>query len=96
MNEDSTKYHVSDGSVLTPDEVARLDEIESGLPASIDIPETSDAAWASSVRGKHADPTHGAISISVDADVLAWLRRKGPGYRAEITRMLRERMLRET
>jgi uncharacterized protein (DUF4415 family) len=96
MNDDNTKYHVSDGRTLTPAEVARLDEIEARLGDSVDIPETSDAAWATSVRGKHAGATQGAISIPLDADVLAWLRRKGPGYRAEISRMLRERMLQES
>jgi uncharacterized protein (DUF4415 family) len=95
MNDDNTKYHVSDGGTLTPAQIARLDAIEARLGGAVDIPETSDGAWATSVRGKHADAMDGAISIRLDADVLAWLRRKGPGYRAEISRMLRERMLQE-
>jgi uncharacterized protein (DUF4415 family) len=95
MNDDNSKYHVSDGGTLTPAEAARLDELEARLGASVDIPETSDAAWAMAIRGRHADATEAAIAIRLDADVLAWLRAKGPGYRAEISRILRERMLQE-
>ena len=91
MNDDSLRYPVSDGRALTPAEIARLDEIEGPLEDSADIPETSDTVWSTSVRGKHADAVDGAISIRLDADVLAWLRRKGPGHRAEISRMPRER-----
>ena len=96
MSEHSTKYRVSDGQVLTPAEIARLDEIEARLGDDEDTPEIPDSAWASARRGKHANASAEAISISLDADVLAWLRRKGPGYRAEIGRMLRERMLQES
>jgi uncharacterized protein (DUF4415 family) len=96
MSDDDTKYHVSDGSVLTPAQVARLDAIEARFGDSVDSAEISDAAWATAVRGKHADKTQVAISIVLDADVALWLRRKGPGYREEISRILRERMLQET
>jgi uncharacterized protein (DUF4415 family) len=95
MSEDSTKYHVSDGRALTPAEIARLDEIEARLGDDEDISEITDAAWATAQRGKHAKPKQEAISLQLDADVLAWLRGKGPGYRAEISRILRERMLQE-
>jgi uncharacterized protein (DUF4415 family) len=95
MSEDNTKYHVSDGRTLTPAEIARLDEIEARLGDDEEIPEISDAAWATARRGKHARPKREAISIELDADVVAWLRGKGPGYQTEIGRILRERMLQE-
>lgn len=95
MKEDNTKYHVSDGHALTPAEIARLDEIEARLGDEDDKAEISDAAWATAERGKHASRKQVAISIQLDADVLAWLRRKGPGYEAEILRILRERMHQE-
>jgi uncharacterized protein (DUF4415 family) len=60
-----------------------------------DIPETSDAASATAERGKHADAAQAAISVRLDAEVMAWLRAKGPGYSAEINRILREKMLSE-
>jgi uncharacterized protein (DUF4415 family) len=95
MNDDNTKYHVSDGHALTGAEIDRLDEIETRLGDEENIPEIADAAWASAERGKHAKLKQEAISIRLDADVLAWLRAKGPGYRAAISRILRERMLQE-
>jgi uncharacterized protein (DUF4415 family) len=81
---------------LTPSEIARLDEIEARLEDSDEIPETSDGAWATAVRGKHSAAMQGTVSVRLDADVLDWLRRKGPGYQDEINRLLRERMQAET
>ena len=95
MSEDNMKYRVSDGRVLTPAEIARLDQIEARLGGDEDTPEISDAAWATARRGKHTKPRQEAISIRLDADVLAWLRGKGPGCEAEISRIPRERMVQE-
>jgi len=60
------------------------------------IPETSDDAWATAVRGKHAKAMEAAILVRLDAEVMAWLRAKGPGYQTEINRILREKMAAET
>jgi uncharacterized protein (DUF4415 family) len=95
MNDDSTKYHVSDGGTLTPEEIARLDAIESRFGDDTDSAETSDTAWASAVRGKHAGSARAAIAVRLDPDVLTWLRRKGTDYDVEINRILRERMLQD-
>jgi uncharacterized protein (DUF4415 family) len=95
MSEDATKYRTSDGSSLTPSEIARLDAVEASLGDSDDIPETSDAAWETSVRGRHVEAVDMAFSIRLDAEVLPWLRAKGPGYSTEINGILREKMLSE-
>ena len=95
MNEDATKYRTADGSPLTPSEVARLDKIEARLGESDEIPETSDDAWATAVRGKHARAMEAAVAIRLDADVMAWLRAKGPDHSIEINRILREKMAAE-
>ena len=92
MNENATKYRSSDGSPLTPPEIARLDAIEARMGDSDAIPETSDDAWATAVRGKHAKAMEAAILVRLDAEVMAWLRAKGPGYQTEINRILREKM----
>jgi uncharacterized protein (DUF4415 family) len=36
-----------------------------------------------------------AVSIRLDADVLAWLKSKGNGYQTKVNGFLRERMLKE-
>ena len=96
ISEDATKYRTSDGGPLTAAEIARLGEIEARFGDGDESPETSDDAWATAVRGKHAKAMEAAISIRLDAEVLAWLRRKEPGYSTEINRILREKMAAET
>lgn len=95
MNGDRSKYRAADGTLLTSAEIARLDEVEARLGNSDDIPEISDAAWATAMRGKHAKAATEAISIQLDAEVVRWLRRKGPEYQSEVNRILREKMLSE-
>jgi len=36
-----------------------------------------------------------AVSVRLDADVLAWLKSKGPGYQTRLNRLLRELMMKE-
>jgi len=87
------KYHASGGRVLTPGQIARLDEIEADVADSIDFTPAPEANWAAAARGKHARVAPGAISICLDPDVRAWLRAKGLDPAAEINRILREMML---
>jgi hypothetical protein len=70
MNDEATKYRTADGP---PDAgvTARLDAPEARLGDSDDIPETSDAAWSTAERGKHARPRVTAISVRLDAEVMA-------------------------
>jgi uncharacterized protein (DUF4415 family) len=38
-------------------------------------------------------PIKQAVSVRVDADVLAWLKKDGPGYQTRINTLLRKIML---
>ena len=60
-----------------------------------DIPELPPAAWKKAVRGKWYRPVKQAVSIRLDADVLAWLRAKGDGYQTKVNGLLRKQMLEE-
>ena len=60
-----------------------------------DIPELPPGAWKNAVRGKWYRPVKQAVSIRLDADVLAWLRAKGNGYQTKVNGLLREKMLEE-
>ena len=60
-----------------------------------DIPELPPGAWKNAVRGKWYRPVKKAVSIRLDADVLAWLKAKGSGYQTRVNNLLRERMLKE-
>jgi uncharacterized protein (DUF4415 family) len=55
-----------------------------------DIPEVTD--WRGAVVGKFYRPIKKSLTIRLDADVLAWLRSKGPGYQTRINRLLRAAM----
>lgn len=55
-----------------------------------DIPEITD--WSKAVVGKFYRPIKSPITIRLDADVLAWLKRSGPGYQTRINALLRQAM----
>jgi len=59
-----------------------------------DIPEVKD--WSSAVVGKFYRLVKEAVSIRIDADILAWLKGQGPGYQTRINEALREAMARRT
>jgi uncharacterized protein (DUF4415 family) len=60
-----------------------------------DIPELPPDAWKDAVRGRFYRPVKQAVSMRLDADVIAWLKKPGAGYQTRANRILRERMLRE-
>lgn len=55
-----------------------------------DIPEGTD--WSDAVRGKFYRPVKKAISLRVDADVIAWFRSQGGRYQSRTNAALREYM----
>jgi len=55
-----------------------------------DAPEVR--AWRGAVVGKFYRPIKKPVTIRVDADVLAWLKREGRGYQTRINKLLREAM----
>jgi len=61
-----------------------------------DIPELPPEAWEDAVRGRFYRPLKQAVSMRLDADVVAWLKQLGKGYQTRANIILRERMLAET
>ncbi|MBZ5701749.1 MAG: BrnA antitoxin family protein [Acidobacteriia bacterium] len=55
-----------------------------------DAPEMRE--WRGAVVGKFYRPIKRPVTIRVDADVLAWLKRRGKGYQTRINKLLREAM----
>jgi uncharacterized protein (DUF4415 family) len=60
-----------------------------------DIPELPPNAWKDAVRGRFYRPVKQAVSLRLDADVVAWLKKRGKGYQTRANHILRERMLAE-
>jgi uncharacterized protein (DUF4415 family) len=91
-------YRREPGSPLTAKQRANLEELARRPEHEIDtsdIPELPASAWKDAVRGKFYRPVKQAVSLRLDADVIAWLKKDGEGYQTRANQMLRERMLAE-
>jgi len=76
-------------------ELAALSTVADDAIDTSDIPELPFAAWKEAVRGRFYRPVKQAVSMRLDADVIAWLKKRGKGYQTRANRILRERMLQE-
>lgn len=91
-------YELRAAQPLTPRQKRELQKLASLPEKKIDIsdtPELPPTAWKNAVRGKWYRPVKQAVSIRLDADVLAWLKSQGRGYQTKVNGLLRERMLEE-
>lgn len=86
-------YERKPGTPLTKKELAELKALEGRPIDTSDIPELPASAWKNAVRGKFYRPVKKAVSLRLDADVIAWLKKDGEGYQTRANRLLRERML---
>ncbi len=91
-------YRREPGTPLTKRERVELEKLaklpEDEIDTS-DIPEWTDEMWKRAARGKFYRPVKKAVSLRLDADVIAWLKKDGKGYQSRANRMLRERMLKD-
>jgi uncharacterized protein (DUF4415 family) len=89
-------YRRKPGAALTKRERAELEKLarmpEHEIDTS-DIPEWTEEMWKRAVRGRFYRPVKQAVSLRLDADVIAWLKKDGEGYQTRANQMLRERML---
>jgi uncharacterized protein (DUF4415 family) len=86
-------------------ELARLAAGTGPIDVS-DAAELPAPAWENPVRGMEAwlrtvresgiyKPVKQAVSMRLDADVVAWLKQNGRGYQTRVNRILREKMMAE-
>jgi len=83
------------GTALSKKELAELKALEGRSVDTSDIPEWTDEMWRRAERGKFYRPVKRAVSLRLDADVIAWLKKDGKGYQTRANRVLRERMLKD-
>jgi uncharacterized protein (DUF4415 family) len=84
------------GTPATPEQRRQLEALAKMPDSEIDtsdIPVLPDEAWKDAVRGRFYRPVKQAVSLRLDADVLAWLKKDGEGYQTRANQILRERML---
>jgi uncharacterized protein (DUF4415 family) len=60
-----------------------------------DLPELGEKFWQNAVRNPFYRPVKHQLTLRLDADVIAWLRKKGKGYQTRANALLREAMLRD-
>jgi uncharacterized protein (DUF4415 family) len=77
-------------------ELAHLAAMPDDKIDTSDIPELPPNAWKDAVRGRFYRPLKQAVSMRLDADVVAWLKKRGKGYQTRANSILRQRMLDET
>ncbi len=58
-----------------------------------DIPELTEKFWRNAVRNPFYRPVKKQLTLRLDADVIAWLRRQGKGYQTRANALLRAAML---
>jgi uncharacterized protein (DUF4415 family) len=74
-------------------ELAALAALPDGQIDTSDIPELPPDAWKNAVRGRFYRPVKQAVSLRLDADVVAWLKKRGKGYQTRVNSILRQTML---
>jgi len=87
------------GKPLTPrqkKELAALAVMPDDQIDTSDISELPPSAWKDAVRGRFYRPLKQAVSMRLDADVVAWLKKRGKGYQTRANNILRQRMLDES
>ena len=58
-----------------------------------EIPELPETFWQNAVSNPFYRPLKQQLTLRLDADVVAWLRRQGRGYQTRANAMLRAAML---
>jgi len=80
---------------LTLRQRAELEALAKLPDSQIDTSDIPEMAFTSqAVVGKFYRPIKKPICLRLDADVLDWLKRSGPGYQSRINAILRQAMAR--
>ena len=81
---------------LTKEKQAELKALQKLPDTEIDysdLPPVDD--WSGAVVGRFYRPVKEAVTIRLDANVLAWLKQGGKGYQTRVNRILRAVMERQ-
>src|SRR6185312_4239019 len=84
---------------VTPAMLRHLKKLEEMPDSEIDysdIPELTEDFWQNAVKGRFYRPLKEQVTVRLDSDILAWLKKKGAGYQTRMNALLRSAMLAET
>ncbi len=83
-------------SRLTTRQKRRLEKLSRRPDEEIDtsdISELTEKFWQNAVRNPFYRPVKQQLTLRLDADIVAWLRRQGRGYQTRANALLRDAML---
>jgi len=86
------------GTPLTEEQKQRLEALAKLPDDQIDrsdAPLLQEGAREIALRGQVHYPVKKSISLLLDADILAWLKKDGKGYQTRANQIFRERMLQD-
>ena len=86
------------GAPVTAEQKRQLAALAKVPESRIDVsdaPELAVARWKDALLARFYRPVKKAVSLRLDADVIAWLKKDGEGYQTRANQMLRERMLKD-
>jgi len=86
------------GTPLTEQQRQKLKALAARPDSEIDtsdIPELTEKLWKTAVRNPFYRPVKRQVTVRLDSDILAWLRRQGRGYQTKMNALLRNAMLRD-
>lgn len=87
------KASTRNSSIKISERTRRLYEQRDRSLDNAEVPQLPPDAWANAEIGKYYRPRKTQISFRIDDDVLAWLKRSGPGHLSRINEILRQHML---
>jgi uncharacterized protein (DUF4415 family) len=85
-------------SPMTPVRKRKLSHLAKRPDSEIDfsdIPPLKESFWKNAVRNPFYRPVKQQLTVRLDSDVVAWLRRRGRGYQTRLNSVLREAMLKD-
>lgn len=80
---------------LTATEKAELETLRDRADSEIDLTDPDclpRTDFSGGIRGALYRPIKKPVAMRLDADVLDWFKRQGPGYQTRINEILREHM----
>lgn len=89
------RYREEDIPELTQADIDRLNALSQRPDEEIDysdIPPLTEQFWQNAVRGALYRPKKSQVSVRIDNDILAWLKKDGKGYQTRLNQILRQAM----
>jgi uncharacterized protein (DUF4415 family) len=89
---------IANGRPLTAQQRKKIAAIAAMPDSEIDfsdIPPLPESFWKRAVRNPFYRPVKKQVTVRLDSDVIAWLRRQGKGYQTRLNYLLRVAMMQD-